>query len=83
MRAGEGPQGMPEPDSHVQMLEAVTGSVQCLSYERGRNEILMRGYKFAAAKLTAAAALGCLASANADSWRMAEVCFLTLPPPKA
>jgi hypothetical protein len=55
------------------MLEAVTGPVQCLSYERGKNEILMRGYKFAAAKLSAAAALGAIAPANADSWRLAEV----------
>ncbi len=60
------------------MLEAVTGPVQCLSYERGRNEILMRGYKFAAAKLTAAAALGCLASATPNSWRLAEVCSLII-----
>lgn len=55
------------------MLEAVTGPVQCLSYERGKNEILMRGCKFAAAKLSAAAALGAITPANADSWRLAEV----------
>ncbi|BDA42787.1 probable vacuolar protein 8 at C-terminar half [Coccomyxa sp. Obi] len=60
------------------MLEAVTGPVQCLSYERGRNEILMRGYKFAAAKLTATAALGCIASANSESWRLAESAGLAL-----
>ena len=61
------------------MLEAVTGPVQCLSYERGKNEILMRGYKFAAAKLTAAAALGGIATATVDSWQLAEVCCLPFP----
>jgi hypothetical protein len=57
----------------MQMLEAVEGSVQRLSYERGKNEILMRGYKFAAAKLTATAALGCIAPGAPSPASLAQV----------
>lgn len=43
------------------MLEAVKGPVYGLTYEKGDSEILMAGYKLAAAKLTASSAIGCLA----------------------
>lgn len=42
-------------------LEAVASPVSHLAYERGEEVIVMKGYKFARAKLAAAAALGCLA----------------------
>ena len=44
------------------MLELTDDSVSHLSYERGEEVIVMKGYKFAKAKLAAAAALGCLAA---------------------
>ncbi len=47
----------------LQMLELTDDSVSHLSYERGEEVIVMKGYKFAKAKLAAAAALGCLAAA--------------------
>ena len=43
----------------AQLLEAVRWQgVRALCYTRGRRDILMSGYKFAAAKLAASAALG-------------------------
>lgn len=47
--------------------------MQHLSYERGKREILMRGYKFAAAKLTATAAIGCIAAAIPNPADLAQV----------
>ncbi|KAL3158344.1 hypothetical protein ABBQ38_010583 [Trebouxia sp. C0009 RCD-2024] len=46
------------------MLDSVEGPVHHLSYERGEDVIVMKGYKFAKAKTAAAATLGCLALAN-------------------
>ena len=43
------------------MLEAVKGPVYGLTYQKGDADILMAGYKLAAAKLTASSAIGCLA----------------------
>ena len=48
----------------LQMLDSVEGPVHHLSYERGEDVIVMKGYKFAKAKTAAAATLGCLALAN-------------------
>lgn len=48
----------------TQMLDSVEGPVHHLSYERGEDVIVMKGYKFAKAKTAAAATLGCLALAN-------------------
>ena len=40
------------------MLDVVEDPVRSLTYERGPEDILMRGFKFAAAKMAAATALG-------------------------
>ena len=40
------------------MLEVVEDPVRAVTYERGPDDILMRGFKFAAAKMAAATALG-------------------------
>ena len=44
------------------MLELTEDSVSHLSYERGEEVVVMKGYKFAKAKLAAAGSLGCLAA---------------------
>ncbi|KAK9846692.1 hypothetical protein WJX84_003998 [Apatococcus fuscideae] len=54
------------------MLELTDEYVSHLSYERGEEVVVMKGYKFAKAKLAAAASLGCLA-AVLDPERDAEV----------
>lgn len=48
------------------MLETAGAPVRVLCYERGRRDILMSGYKFAAAKLAASSALGMIGP-HADS----------------
>lgn len=55
------------------MLELADEPVAHLSYERGAGEIVLRGYKFAGAKLAAAAALGCLARSPGVAELIAKV----------
>ncbi|KAK9812888.1 hypothetical protein WJX72_005286 [[Myrmecia] bisecta] len=47
------------------MLEGVRGAVMHMAYERGDNVIVMKGYKFAKAKLVALSAIACLADQEA------------------
>ncbi|KAK9827300.1 hypothetical protein WJX81_002365 [Elliptochloris bilobata] len=54
------------------MLELADEPVAHLAYERGAGEIVLRGYKFASAKLAAAAALGCLARCPQAAVQIAE-----------
>lgn len=62
----------------LQMLEAVKGPVYGLNYEKGDSQIIMAGYKLAAAKLTASSALGCLA-AHVDEPEVLGQVILTSP----
>lgn len=55
------------------MLELADERVAHLSYERGAGEIVLRGYKFASAKLAAAAALGCLVRSPGAAELIAKV----------
>ena len=48
-----------------------------LTYEKGDSEIFMSGYKFAAAKLTACSALGCLAKYVNEPEELGKVCLLS------
>ena len=48
-----------------------------LTYEKGDSEIFMSGYKFAAAKLTACSALGCLAKYVDEPEELGKVCLFS------
>ena len=61
----------------MQMLETVKGPVMGLTYEKGDSEIFMSGYKFAAAKLTACSALGCLVKYVDEAEELGKVCLLS------
>ena len=63
------------------MLELADERVAHLSYERGAGEIVLRGYKFASAKLAAAAALGCLVRSPGAAELIAKVRKPTQGPP--
>lgn len=49
------------------MLDDAHSPVAHLAYERNEDVIVMKGYKFARAKIAAAAALACMALASEDA----------------
>ena len=65
------------PVLSAQMLEAVKGPVYGLTYEKGDSDILMAGYKLAAAKLTASSAIGCLAQHVCEPEELGKVSLTT------